>query len=67
MALCANVEENVEIFSAEGRAASKVRSYIEKRNGVERDVDGDSVESSFAISIDKVWLNILTEISRAKD
>ena len=54
-----------EIFSAKGRAASIVTSYIEKRNAVERDVDGDSVEHSVSISIDKVWLNILTEISGA--
>ena len=40
-------------------------SCIEKQNAVERDVDGDSVERSFSISIDKVWLNILTEGSGA--
>ena len=42
-------------------------SYIEKRNAVERDVDGDIVECSFSISIDKVWLNLFTEISGATD
>ena len=40
-------------------------SYIEKQNAVERDVDRDSVERSFSLSINKVWLNILTEISEA--
>ena len=60
-------EKDVEKFNAEGRAASIVTSYIEKRNAVEQNVDGDSVEHSFSISIDKVWLNILTEISRAMD
>ena len=65
LALCANFEKDIKIFSAEGRAASIVTSYIEKWNAVERDVDGDSVERSFSISIDKVWLNILTEISGA--
>ena len=42
-----------------------VTSYIEKRNAVEQDVDEDSGECSFSISIDKVLLNILTEISGA--
>ena len=63
LALCADLEKNVEIFSPEGRAASIVTSYIEKWNTVEWDFDGDSVERSFSISIDKVWLNILMEIS----
>ena len=61
LALCANFEKGVENFSAEGRVASTVTSYIEKRNAV----DGDSVEHSFSISIDKVWLSIFTEISGA--
>ena len=65
LVLCANFEKDVETFSAKGRAASIVTSYIEKRNAVERDVHGDSVEHSFSISIDKVCLNILTEISGA--
>ena len=65
LALCANFEKDVKNFSAEGRAASIVTIYNEKWNAVERDVDGYSVERSFAISIDKVWLNILTEISGA--
>ena len=51
-------EKEVEIFSAEGRAASIVTSYIEKQNAVERDVDRDGIERSFLISSDKVWLNI---------
>ena len=54
LALCADFEKDVENSSAEGRAASIVTSYIEKRNAVERDLDGDSVERSFSISIDKV-------------
>ena len=54
LALCTNFEKDVENFSAEGRAASIVTSYIEKLNAVERDVDGDSVERSFLISIDKI-------------
>ena len=62
MALCAKFEKHVENFSAEGRSASIVKSNIEKRNAVDRDVDGDSVERSSSIWIDKVWLNILTEI-----
>ena len=53
-----NFEKDDEIFSAEGRAASIVTSYIEKRNAVEQDVDGDGVERSFLKPIDKVWLNI---------
>ena len=40
-------------------------SYIAKRNALERDVDGDSVECSFSISVDKVWPNISREISGA--
>ena len=63
LALCANFGKDVENFSAE--ATSIVISDIEKRNAVERNVDGHSVERSFSISIDKVWLNILTEISGA--
>ena len=62
LALCANFEKDVENFSAKGRSASIVTSYFQKQNAVERDVDGDSVERSFSTSIDKVWLNILTEI-----
>ena len=62
LALRAKFEKDVENFSAKDRAASIVTNYIEKGNAVERDVDGDSVERSFSISIDKVWLNILTEI-----
>ena len=65
LALCANIEKDVENFSAESRAASIVTSYIEKWNAVEQDVDRDSVERSFSISIDKVCLNVLTEISGA--
>ena len=65
LALCANFEKDVENFSAEGRVTSIVKSYIEKRNAVEQDVDGDAVECSFSISIDKIWLNILTETSGA--
>ena len=42
-----------------------MKSYIENRNAVERDVDGDSVERSFSTFIDKVWPNMLTEISGA--
>ena len=56
-----NFEKDDEIFSAEGRAASIVTSYIEKRNAIEWDVDGDSVESlecNFSLPIDKVWRNI---------
>ena len=52
LALCANFEKDVENFSAEGRAASIMTSYIEKRKAVEGDVDRDSVERSFSISID---------------
>ena len=52
-----NFEKDVEHFSIEYRTTSIVTSYIEKRNAVERDVDGDSVELSFSISIDKVRLN----------
>ena len=63
LALCANVEKDVKNFSAEGGAASIVTGLYRKRNAIERDVDGDSVERSFSISID--WLNILTEISGA--
>ena len=44
LALCANFEKDVENFSAQGRAVSILMSYIEKRNAVERNVDGDSVE-----------------------
>ena len=65
LALWANFEKYVKNFSAEGRAASIVTSYIEKRNAIERDVDGDRVERSFSVSIDNVWLNIFTEISGA--
>ena len=65
MALWANFEKDVENFSGKGRVASIETSYIEKRNAVERDVDRGSVECSFSISIDKVLLNILTEISGA--
>ena len=64
-ALCTNFVKDVENFSAEGRAASIGTSYIAKRNAVERDVDGGSVERSFSISIGKVWLNIWIEISGA--
>ena len=64
MDFCTNFED-VENFSAKGKAAFMLTSYIEKQNAVERDVDGDSVESSFSISTDKVWRNILTEISGA--
>ena len=60
MALCTNFEEEVENVSAEGRAASIVTSCIEKRNAIEQDVDADSVERSFSLSNDKVWLNIST-------
>ena len=65
LALCANVEKDIENFSAEGRAVSIVTTYIEKWNAIEWDVDRDSVERSFSIVIDKVRLNILTEISGA--
>ena len=65
LALCANFEKDIENFSAESRAASIVIGYIEKQNAVEREVDGDSAERSFSISIDKVWPNILTKISGA--
>ena len=44
LAHSANFEKDVENFNAKGRAASIVRSYIEKRYAVEQDVDGDSVE-----------------------
>ena len=57
LALCANFEKDAENFSTKGRAASIVTSLIKKRNAVEQDVDGNSVEHSFSISIDKVWLN----------
>ena len=67
LAFCANFEKDVEIFSTEGRAASIKMSYIEKRNAVERDVNGDCVECSFSLSLDKFWLNILTEISGATE
>ena len=65
LALCSGFEKDIENFSAEGRATFIVMSYIEKRNAVERDVDGDSVERSYSISIDMVWLYILTQISGA--
>ena len=65
LVLGTNFEKDFENFSAGGRAASLVTSYIEKRNAVEQDVDGDAVECSFSISIDKIWLNILTETSGA--
>ena len=52
-----NVEKVVEFFSAESRAASIVTSYIGKRIAVERVGNGDGVESSFSISIDKAWLS----------
>ena len=65
LAVCANIEKDVESFTAEGRATSIVMSFIEKWNAIKRDVDGDSVERSFSVSIDNVWLNIFTEISGA--
>ena len=40
-------EKDVENFRAEGRAASIVTSYVEKRNAVERDVDGDVLNAVF--------------------
>ena len=51
LAVCANIEKDVEIFNTVGSAASTVTSYIEKRNAIERDVDGDRVERSFSVSI----------------
>ena len=65
LALCAKFEKDIKIFSAESSAASIVITYIEKWNAAERDVDGDSVERSFSILIDNVWLIISTEISGA--
>ena len=64
-ALCANFEQDIEHFNAEGRTASIVTSYSQKRNAVEQDVHEDSVERSLSRLIDKVWLNILTGMSGA--
>ena len=47
LALCTHFEKDVKNFGTEGRAASIVASYIIKRNAVEWDVDGDSVEHIF--------------------
>ena len=37
--------------------ASVVTSNVQERHPAERDVDGDGVERSFSISIDKVWFD----------
>ena len=66
LALCTNLEKNVENFSTEGRAPSIVTSYIEKQNACKQDVDGDSVEGNFLISIDNISLNILTGFSGSR-
>ena len=50
--------ERILKFLAEGRAASIVTSFFEKRSPVERDVEGEGLERSLFISSDKMRLNI---------